>query len=72
MSGRAENYTSHWSRGKRLAPGRAFGSRAGAKELTTDGVGNLEVAMAPVHEDYVMEWPQSGERFRGRDNALGT
>jgi hypothetical protein len=23
-----------------------------------------------IHEDFVMEWPQSGERFRGRDNAL--
>ncbi len=44
---------------------------APGQELTTDGVGNLEAAMALVHEDYVMEWPQSGERFRGRDNALG-
>ncbi|MDQ3401635.1 MAG: nuclear transport factor 2 family protein [Chloroflexota bacterium] len=33
--------------------------------------GNIEAAMALVHEDFVMEWPQSGERFRGRDNALG-
>jgi ketosteroid isomerase-like protein len=24
-----------------------------------------------AHDDIVMEWPQSGERFRGRDNALG-
>jgi hypothetical protein len=24
-----------------------------------------------VHEDMVMSWPQSGERFRGRDNVLG-
>lgn len=23
-----------------------------------------------VHDDMVMEWPQSGERFRGRDNVL--
>jgi hypothetical protein len=23
-----------------------------------------------IHDDFVMEWPQSGERFRGRDNAL--
>ena len=25
---------------------------------------------ALVHEDVVMTWPQSGERFTGRDNAL--
>jgi len=24
-----------------------------------------------VHDDFVMEWPQSGERFSGRDNAFG-
>ena len=24
-----------------------------------------------VHDDMVMTWPQSGERFRGRDNVLG-
>ena len=23
-----------------------------------------------MHDDMVMEWPQSGERFRGRDNVL--
>lgn len=33
--------------------------------------GNLDAAKALVHEDFVMEWPQSGESFRGRDNALG-
>lgn len=33
--------------------------------------GDMEAAKALVHEDFVMEWPQSGERFRGRDNALG-
>lgn len=33
--------------------------------------GNMEAAKSLVHEDFVMEWPQSGERFRGRDNALG-
>jgi ketosteroid isomerase-like protein len=32
--------------------------------------GNMESAKALVHEDFVMEWPQSGERFRGRDNAF--
>jgi hypothetical protein len=24
-----------------------------------------------VHDDMVMEWPQSGERFSGRENAFG-
>ncbi len=33
--------------------------------------GNMEAAKTLVHEDFVMEWPQSGERFRGRDNAFG-
>ena len=33
--------------------------------------GNMEAAKALVHQDFVMEWPQSGERFRGRDNAFG-
>jgi ketosteroid isomerase-like protein len=29
-------------------------------------------AMARLaHDDIVMEWPQSGERFRGKENALG-
>lgn len=26
---------------------------------------------ALVHDDLVMEWPQSGERFTGADNAIG-
>ena len=25
---------------------------------------------ALAHDDIVMEWPQSGERFRGKENAL--
>jgi ketosteroid isomerase-like protein len=33
--------------------------------------GNMEAAKALAHEDFVMEWPQSGERFRGRENAFG-
>ena len=29
-------------------------------------------ALAPmIDDDMVMEWPQSGERFQGRDNVLG-
>lgn len=23
-----------------------------------------------LHDDYVLEWPQSGERIRGRDNFV--
>jgi ketosteroid isomerase-like protein len=33
--------------------------------------GNMDAAKELVHEDFVMEWPQSGERFSGRDNAFG-
>lgn len=32
--------------------------------------GDSESAAAFVHDDVVMEWPQSGERFRGKRNAL--
>jgi ketosteroid isomerase-like protein len=32
---------------------------------------DLERMRALVHEDVTMEWPQSGERFRGVDNAAG-
>jgi ketosteroid isomerase-like protein len=31
--------------------------------------GDLDAMAALLHEDMLMEWPQSGERFRGRDNA---
>ena len=33
--------------------------------------GDLEALSSLAHPDIVMEWPQSGERFRGRENALG-
>lgn len=33
--------------------------------------GNMEAAKGLVREDFTMEWPQSGELFRGRDNAFG-
>jgi ketosteroid isomerase-like protein len=33
--------------------------------------GDLDSMAALAHDDIVMEWPQSGERFRGKDNALG-
>jgi ketosteroid isomerase-like protein len=31
---------------------------------------DLEAMAALAHDDLVMEWPQSGERFTGRDRAL--
>lgn len=33
--------------------------------------GNVEAVKGLVQEDFVMEWPQSGEKFVGRENALG-
>lgn len=33
--------------------------------------GDLAAAAKWIHPDVVMEWPQSGEHFTGRDNALG-
>jgi hypothetical protein len=38
---------------------------AGTAEGEWDAIAGL------VHDDFVMEWPQSGERFSGRDNAFG-
>jgi ketosteroid isomerase-like protein len=32
--------------------------------------GDWDAAAACLHEEYVQEWPQSGERIVGRDNAL--
>lgn len=32
---------------------------------------DLDAAATCVHPDVVMEWPQSGERFSGRENAIG-
>ena len=32
--------------------------------------GDIDAARSLLHEDLVMEWPQSGERFRGPDNAI--
>jgi ketosteroid isomerase-like protein len=34
------------------------------------GAKDLDAAYELLHEDYVQEWPQSGERIRGRDNAM--
>jgi len=34
------------------------------------GAGNWDAASRLLHEDFVQEWPQSGERIVGRDNAI--
>jgi ketosteroid isomerase-like protein len=34
------------------------------------GAGDWETARALLHDDFVQEWPQSGERIVGRDDAL--
>jgi hypothetical protein len=33
-------------------------------------VGDWDAASGYLHEDFVQEWPQSGERIVGRDNAI--
>jgi len=32
--------------------------------------GDWEAAGGCLHDDFVQEWPQSGERIVGRDNAI--
>jgi hypothetical protein len=32
---------------------------------------DMDAVRARIHADVVMEWPQSGERFTGRENAIG-
>jgi ketosteroid isomerase-like protein len=34
------------------------------------GARDWEAAKGLLHDDYVQEWPQSGERIVGRDNAI--
>jgi ketosteroid isomerase-like protein len=34
------------------------------------GAGDWDAASGLLHEDFVQEWPQSGERIVGRDNAI--
>jgi limonene-1,2-epoxide hydrolase len=34
------------------------------------GDGDWDAAAAMLHDDYVQEWPQSGERIIGRDDAI--
>ena len=38
--------------------------------IATLNAGNVDGMDAVFHEDAVMEWPQSGERIVGRDNAI--
>ena len=33
--------------------------------------GDMVAVAAMIDDGMVMEWPQSGERFRGRENVLG-
>lgn len=32
--------------------------------------GDIDTVRRLLHDDLIMEWPQSGERFRGPDNAI--
>ena len=42
-----------------------------AEALWTDiGEGDWQAVAGYVHENFVQEWPQSGERIVGRDNAI--
>jgi len=57
--------------------GAAMGSEAGEsgksvlmRFLEASERGDREAMASLAHEDVLMEWPQSGERFRGRENAL--
>ena len=34
------------------------------------GAGDWDAASGLLHNDFVQEWPQSGERIVGRDNAI--
>jgi ketosteroid isomerase-like protein len=66
------------------AYGRSFhnGSKPEGGSMQQDGrqvaealwkalaAGDWNAAATYLHDDYVQEWPQSGERIVGRDNAL--
>jgi len=39
--------------------------------FTASERGDASALAAMIDDDMVMEWPQSGERFRGRENVLG-
>jgi ketosteroid isomerase-like protein len=39
--------------------------------FAASGRHDMDAVEALLHEDFVMAWPQSGETFRGRTNAVG-
>lgn len=39
--------------------------------FAAEAAGDMEGMRRHVHADVVMEWPQSGERFTGIENAVG-
>ncbi len=45
-------------------------ARIGRELWSAIGNGDWDAAAALLHDDFVQEWPQSGERIVGRDNAL--
>lgn len=48
------------------APAREVVLRFYEQMATND----FRAAAESLHEDYLLEWPQSGERIRGRDNFI--
>jgi ketosteroid isomerase-like protein len=53
---------SAWERDRRVDLVRQFWERLEARDF--HAAGDL------MHEDFLLEWPQSGERIRGRENFL--
>jgi ketosteroid isomerase-like protein len=47
------------------------GAEVLARFFEAEEAGDVDGMREFVHDDVVMEWPQSGERFRGVDNAAG-
>ena len=41
------------------------------KFFQAQGRGDLETVEAMLDDEMLMEWPQSGERFQGKENVLG-
>ena len=39
--------------------------------FAASGRHDMDAVEALLHEDFIMAWPQSGETFRGRANAVG-
>lgn len=48
----------------------ADAARAAEEMWRRMGAGDLDGARALLHDDYVQEWPQSGERIEGADDAM--